>query len=276
MLTGLLARALELPEAPDLETLEDAFRAARDRLHALETEAMSMDATLAGHAVFRDPDRLVEAEDVVERLIARHDPPPSPSPEHRLEHIAVHLGNQIAVRAAHAVIADPGARYNPLVVHGPHGAGKSALVHAIGNALHEKSPDGIVACVSATTFVDELIRALESDRLDRWRARYRAARALIIDDVDALAGKERSQDELFSLFNHLHASGLQIVLASASPPAEMKDLEERLRSRFGGGLVVAVHPPAAAPVIADTFFLDREKIVAEWPSLDGRIIEELR
>ena len=99
-------------------------------------------------------------------------------------------------------------RYNPLFVHGGSGVGKTHLVHAIGNALRRKATlSGPVACVSGSQFVDELIAALQDGTVDRWRARYRAADALIVDDVHALAGKERSQDELFHLFNAMHSAG---------------------------------------------------------------------
>jgi chromosomal replication initiator protein len=97
--------------------------------------------------------------------------------------------------------------------------------------------------VSGSQFVDELIAALQDGTVDKWRARYRSAGALIVDDVHALAGKERSQDELFHLFNALHSAGKQVVLASDRPPSEIGELEARLRSRFDGGLVVAIQPP---------------------------------
>ena len=97
--------------------------------------------------------------------------------------------------------------------------------------------------MSGSQFVDELIAALQDGTVDRWRARYRTAGALIVDDVHALAGKERSQDELFHLFNALHSAGKQVVLASDRPPSEIGELEARLRSRFDGGLVVAIQPP---------------------------------
>ena len=118
------------------------------------------------------------------------------------------------------------------------------MVHAVGNALRRKATlTGPVACVSGSQFVDELIAALQDGSVDRWRARYRAAGALIVDDVHALAGKERSQEELFHLFNAMHSAGRQVVLASDRPPSEIGELEARLRSRFDGGLVVAIQPP---------------------------------
>jgi chromosomal replication initiator protein len=104
----------------------------------------------------------------------------------------------------------------------------------------------VVACVNAQSFIDELIAALQEGTIERWRARYRAADALILDDVHFVAGKERTQEELFHVFNALYASGRQIVLVADRPPRELADLEARLRSRFEGGLVVELGPPDRA------------------------------
>jgi chromosomal replication initiator protein len=231
--------------------------------------------------------------------------------------------------------------------------GKTHLLNAVGNGLLEAAGSGArVACVAAQTFVDELIVALQEGTTDRWRARYRSTSALLLDDVQFLAGKERTQEELFHVFNALHAEGKQLVFASDCPPRELTGLEDRLRSRFEGGLVVEMLPPdrelrgrlftrflheagartdseligyladrpaesvrevlgtvnrlvAAAEAAAvqlnaafarakldgpmsatpargvvavgsDTFFLDREKIVWEWPDSAVRLIEEFR
>jgi DNA replication protein DnaC len=109
------------------------------------------------------------------------------------------------------------------------------MVHAVGNALRRKAAlSGPVACVSGSQFVDELIVALQEGTVDKWRARYRTAGALIVDDVHALAGKERSQEELFHLFNALHSAGRQVVLASDRPPSEIGELEARRRPDDGG------------------------------------------
>jgi chromosomal replication initiation ATPase DnaA len=274
MRVEMLERALLLPEPPDIDALDEAFRAARDRLRALEAEAVSLDPGLAGHAAFRDPERLADAEALVERTIAAHDPPPSPLSTHRIDDV-LRGATPLVSRATREVLEEPGARYNPLFVCGPDGAGKSRLAHALGHALAEGlGTDAVIACVSGAVFADELIAALESGRIERWRARYRAASALVIDDVDALAPMERTQDELFHLFNHLHEHGRQIVLTSAAAPGALDGLATRLRSRFEGGLVVTLEP--ARPRVADDAFLDPEKFVVEWPGLDGRLIEELR
>jgi chromosomal replication initiator protein len=145
------------------------------------------------------------------------------------------------------VVADPGRKYNPLFLHGPSGVGKTHLLHAIGNELAAATGGALIASVvSAQDFVDGLIAALQEGTVDRWRARFRAAGALLLDDVHFLAGKERTQEELFHVFNDLHSEGKQVVLSSDRPPTELGDLEARLRSRFEGGLVVEIHPPDRA------------------------------
>ena len=349
--TTMLERALALTEEADVDALDAAFAAGVARLEHLEAQAVLLDPRLAGLDVFRDPQSVSEAEARVEQAIAAQDPAPGPWPAYTLETLIAGKSNQLALRAAEAAIEAPGARYNPLFVHGGPGVGKTHMVHAVGNALRKRaSLSAPVACVSGSQFVDELIVALQEGTVDRWRARYRTAGALIVDDVHALAGKERSQEELFHLFNALHSAGKQLVLASDRPPSEIGELEARLRSRFDGGLVVAIQPPdrtlrealytrmlqdrapgtepgvaallavlpvsgaseveavvdrlvssarasggvitlslvrhelssggaatpTSVPAIADKSFLDPEKIVAEWPDLDGRVIEELR
>ncbi|MBI3789984.1 MAG: ATP-binding protein, partial [Gemmatimonadetes bacterium] len=243
--TGVLERAMQLPAAPDVQGLLDTFAAAVDHLRQLERQAGAADPLLAGNEVFRDPERVEDAEGLLDRALAGDTPPPAPDPALVRAAFAVAGSNQLAVRAADAVVAEPGARYSPLVIHGPTGTGKTHLLHAIGNALLGSGARR-VACVNAATFAEELIAALQEGTVARWRARYRAVDALLLDDVHALAGKERTQEEFFHLFNELHGQGRQIVLASVIPPKDLGGLEERLRSRFEGGLVVGIQPPERA------------------------------
>jgi len=242
--TTMLERALAMNEETDVDALDATFASGVSRLEQLEAQAVLLDPRLAGLDMFRDPQRILDAEARVEQAIAAQNPPPGPWPAFTLETMIAGKSNQLALRAAEAAIEAPGVRYNPLFVHGGPGVGKTHLVHAVGNALRRKAGlSGPVACVSGSQFVDELIAALQEGTVDQWRARYRTAGALIVDDVHALAGKERSQDELFHLFNALHSAGKQVVLASDRPPSEIGELEARLRSRFDGGLVVAIQPP---------------------------------
>jgi chromosomal replication initiation ATPase DnaA len=232
---------------PGVQAILDEYSAAVDRLRTLEAEATAVDAELGGAEVFRDPDALIEAELLVERARAGQTPPAGPSAVYTREGYEVGTANLLAVRAADAVVADPGRKYNPLFVHGPSGVGKTHLLHAIGNELAAATGGALqVSVVSAQDFVDGLIAALQDGSVDRWRARFRAAGALLLDDVHFLAGKERTQEELFHVFNDLHSEGKQVVLSSDRSPTELGDLEARLRSRFEGGLVVPIHPPDRA------------------------------
>ena len=143
----------------------------------------------------------------------------------------------MALQAARAVAGEPANRYNPLVIVGASGVGKTHLLHALGNAL-ARAVKGPVACLSAHEFTGELIEAIDRDAVPAWRARYRGAAAFLLDDVHLVAEKDRTQDELFVLFNFLIESGRQMVFTSALPLAEMKAVEGRLRTRLEGGLVV--------------------------------------
>ena len=249
--TGVLERALELPRAPDVTGLTGTFSAAVEHLRNLERQARQVDPSLVGHAVFRDPERMLEAEDLVERALAGDAPAKGPSPAFARDAFEVGASNQLAVHAADAVVAEPAVRYNPLVLYGPSGVGKTHLVNAIGNALLEQAAASggaaaVVACVNAQQLVDELIEAVQQGSVEQWRARYRSVTALIVDDIQFLGGKERTQEEFFTVFNALIDARKQVILTSDRVPADITDLESRLRSRFEGGLVVPIQSPDRA------------------------------
>jgi chromosomal replication initiator protein len=218
-----------------------------ERLKALELQASDVDAALGGSDVFRDPERLREAELLLDRALAGATPPPGPSAAFTRQGFEVSSSNQLAVRAADDIVSEPGKRYSPLFIHGPSGVGKTHLLNAIGNELVDGSGGAsAVACISAQVFMDELIEALQEGTVERWRARYRSSDALLIDDVQFVAGKERTQEELFHVFNALHSEGKQLVFCSDRPPRDLDGLEDRLRSRFEGGLVVEMQSPDRA------------------------------
>lgn len=243
--TRPLERLMQEKAAPEnWEALLRGFAQAVEQLRELEQQVSAVDPALGGTELFRDPERLTEAVAFVERALAGAVPPAGPQAAFARASFEESPSNQMAVRAADAVIAEPGHRYNPLFLAGPSGVGKTHLLNAIGNELARRGGANCrVACVGAQLFIDELIAALQDGTIERFRARYRAADALLIDDVQFVGGKERTQDELFHVFNHFHAAGKQLVFASDVPPKQIDGLEERLRSRFEGGLVAELNVP---------------------------------
>jgi chromosomal replication initiation ATPase DnaA len=236
------------------------------RLKDLEAEAQELDAAVAGQPVFRDPNRVDEARAEVDRVREGLSAPPGPAPIWRVEEFVESAANRVATRAARSVLEAPGQRYNPLVVFGPVGAGKTHLLHGIGNVLAE-APGSLVACLRAQDFVDDLIRAIDRDRIAWWRARYRRITALLLDDIHVLSGKDRTQEELFWLYNLLAESGRQMVFTSAVPPQELEGIEPRLRTRLEAGLVVELPSPDRDIREAIVSRLLREKVGDAEPEL---------
>ncbi len=151
--------------------------------------------------------------------------------------------NQIARAASFQIGSNPGKAYNPLFIYGGVGLGKTHLMHAVGNMVLHTNPGARVTYLHSERFVAEMVRALQHNTIDDFKKKYRSLNALLIDDVQFFAGKERSQEEFFHTFNALFESKQQIVLSSDRFPKEVAGLEERLRSRFGWGLTVAIEPP---------------------------------
>ena len=151
--------------------------------------------------------------------------------------------NQLGLAAARQVAENPGGSYNPLFIYGGVGLGKTHLMQAVGNALVDKNPNAKVIYLHSERFVADMVKALQLNAINDFKRYYRSVDALLIDDIQFFAGKERSQEEFFHTFNSLLEGGQQIILTCDRYPKEINGLEERLKSRFGWGLTVAVEPP---------------------------------
>ena len=151
--------------------------------------------------------------------------------------------NQLAKAASLQVADNPGNAYNPLFMYGGVGLGKTHLIHAIGNMILQRNPKARIAYLHSERFVGNMVKALQHNAIDDFKQHYRSLDALLIDDIQFFAGKERSQEEFFHTFNALLESGSQIILTCDRYPKEVEGLEERLRSRFGWGLPVCIEPP---------------------------------
>jgi chromosomal replication initiator protein len=158
--------------------------------------------------------------------------------------------NQLARAAASQVGENPGKSYNPLFIYGGVGLGKTHLMHAVGNAMLKTNPDARVSYVHSERFVGDMVKGLQHNTISEFKRSYRSLDALLIDDIQFFAGKERSQEEFFHTFNALLEGQRQIILTCDRYPKEVNGLEERLKSRFGWGLTVAIEPPELETSVA--------------------------
>ncbi len=158
--------------------------------------------------------------------------------------------NQLAKAAAMQVAGNPGKAYNPLFIYGGVGLGKTHLMHAVANRLREQNPDVRLAYVHSERFVGDMVKALQHNTINDFKSAYRSLDALLIDDIQFFARKERSQEEFFHTFNALLESQQQVILTCDRYPKEVDGLEERLKSRFGWGLTVAIEPPELETCVA--------------------------
>lgn len=164
-------------------------------------------------------------------------------PDQTFENFAVSTTNQIAYAAATAVAKSPGEAYNPLFFYGGVGVGKTHLMNAVANSLLAKKNSTKVVYCMGEEFLNDIVAAIQNKSTQQFKSKYRNAGLLLVDDVQFIAGKERAQEEFFHTFNAVHREGGQIILTSDRPPTEIAKLEDRLRSRFEGGLTVDISPP---------------------------------
>ncbi|WP_029933485.1 chromosomal replication initiator protein DnaA [Thiomicrospira pelophila] len=165
------------------------------------------------------------------------------NPNYTFDNFVEGKANQLAAAAARQVADNPGGSYNPFFIYGGVGLGKTHLMHAIGNALIEKNPQARVAYLHSESFVADMVNALRHNKIEDFKRFYRSLDALLIDDIQFFANKEQSQEEFFHTFNTLLEGNKQVILTSDRFPKEVDGLEDRLKSRFGWGLTIAVEPP---------------------------------
>ena len=224
-------------------------------------EVLGHDAKLA-YVISEEKDLVEEKtisieESKIEKLIPAEEIKPKPdfenylNPRYTFENFIKGEGNQLARAAAGAISDNPGGTsFNPLFVYGGVGLGKTHLIQAIGNKILLNFPDKRVIYLSSDSFTVEFVEAIQSNKVSEFQSFYRKMDVLIIDDIQFLIGKEKTQDLFFHIFNNLHQARKQIILSSDKPPKELKGLDERLVSRFQWGLTADIQPPELETRIA--------------------------
>ncbi|HZK32496.1 MAG TPA: chromosomal replication initiator protein DnaA [Corynebacterium sp.] len=279
------------PPAPHQEqlNLEQLHRKQWDPSHApahfeehvadsLPPTPMGLDDLAAQHADEKDPLPVPAppAEPTRNRKRIPRETPAKPpeqenslNPKYTFENFVIGSSNRFANSAAFAVAENPARAYNPLFIWGGSGLGKTHLLHAAGNYAQVLQPGLRIKYVSSEEFTNDYINSVRDDRQESFKRRYRNLDILMVDDVQFLEGKEGTQEEFFHTFNALHQANKQIILSSDRPPKQLTTLEDRLRTRFEGGLITDVQPPDLETRIA----ILEKKAVADNTFVDRQVLE---
>ena len=259
-----------MPVAIEVETIQstsektDASTTASHRDASVDVQKVS-----TGNSQSRMPSGLLSRTS--DEKQGRTIDPARLNPRNTFENFVVGSGNQLAHAASIAVANAPGRAYNPLFVYGETGLGKTHMMHAVAHQMLANNPSARIAYVSTEKFTNEFIRAIQENKLAKFRKYYRNVDALLIDDIHFLSGKESTQEEFFHTFNDLFESGRQIFLASDRPANEIERLENRLVSRFQWGLVTDIQAPDFETRVA----IFRKKAAARGIQLEDSVVEFL-
>jgi len=197
------------------------------------------------------PDKQTEPQPAQTTTVPANNPPATAAPARRqglnerytLDSFVVGGSNELAFAACQAIVQQPGTRYNPFYVYGGVGIGKTHLIQAVGNALQARNPQAKILYIATEQFVQEFVAALRNRTASDFARYYRSADVLIVDDVQFLAGKDKIQEEFFHTFNTLHQANKQLIMSSDKPPRDIVGLEDRLKSRFSGGMSIDMQIP---------------------------------
>ena len=191
----------------------------------------------------QDFEVLIVTEDELAEVLPKGENTLPEMAGYTFDHFIVGNSNRFAHAAASAVAENPGKTYNPLFIYGNSGLGKTHLLLAIGNAIHERWPNKSVVYIKGDEFTNQLVRAIKSGTTEEFRNKYRKVDLFLVDDIQFIAGKQQTQNEFFHTFNSIYEAGNQIVITSDRPPLEMATLDDRLRTRFEWGLMADIQPP---------------------------------
>nr|WP_267135023.1 MULTISPECIES: chromosomal replication initiator protein DnaA [unclassified Pseudoalteromonas] len=227
-------------EAPELH-----FDVGSKPVLAAQPSVSNEKATSVGHAT----DNTSMLQGTQPKMAEKVEPAPKSSHKanikenYTFDNFVEGKSNQLAKAAATQVADNPGSAFNPVFIYGGTGLGKTHLLHAVGNGILEQKPDAKIVYMHSERFVQDMVKALQNNAIEEFKRYYRSVDALMIDDIQFFANKERSQEEFFHTFNALLEGNQQIILTSDRYPKEIEGVEDRLKSRFGWGLTIAIEPP---------------------------------